>query len=182
MTRKFHKTSGFTLVEMIIYIVIFTMILLAIVRLFWQSQVSEVKGRYSREITENAARVVDVFKYYVRSADGVDPFQFVFDTDPGVLILVRNGTVLFDTYTKNVVIGGKSTDIRKLRLTENGESADLTSDHVNVDNFVLSSLAQGDAPDSLELYLTLSSANPGQDPLYDYELDVRTNVSVRKEI
>ena len=95
---------------------------------------------------------------------------------------MRNGTAVFDTYTKNVVIGGKSVDIRKLRLTENDNPVDLTSDHVNVKNFVLSSLAQGDGPESLEIYLTLSSVNPSQDPLYDYALDIRTNVTVRKEI
>ncbi len=167
---------------MIIYVVIFSMILLAVVQLFWQSQVSEVKGRYSREVSENTAQVVEIFKHYIRTAEGLDPFQFAFDTDPGALILVRNGTALFDTYTKNVVIGGKSVDIRKLRLTENGDSVDITSDHVNVKNFVLSSLAEGDDPASLELYLTLGSVNPSQDPLFDYELDVRTNVTVRKEI
>jgi prepilin-type N-terminal cleavage/methylation domain-containing protein len=176
------RNKGFTLLEMIIYVVIFAIILFVMVQLFWQVQLSDIKGRVSRETKENASQVMEIFKHYVRQADDMNTGDSVFDSNPGVLSLEDDGTVIIDTYTKDVMVGEGTQTIRKLRLTEGGNPAlDLTSDHVNVDNFVLTDLTQGANPDAVLMDLTISSVNPGNDPLYEHSLSIQTGATIRNE-
>jgi hypothetical protein len=169
-------------VEMIIYIAIFATVLFVIVQLFWQVQLSDIKGRVSRETKENASQAVEIFKHYVRQADDMNTGDSVFGSNPGVLSLENGETITIDTYTKDVMVGGKTQTIRKLRLTEGGNPAlDITSDHVNVDNFILTDLTQGDVPDAVLMDLTISEVNPGGDPLYEHSFSIQTGAVIRNE-
>ena len=182
MRNKIKNNSGFTLLEMIIYVSLFAVILFIIVRLFWQVQLSDVRGRTMHEAQENAAQVVDIFEYFIRKGDDIDTGSSVFGAHPAVLSVQGASNVLIDTYVKNITVGGESYPIRKLRLTEGAfASVDLTSDHVDVTDFELTNLTQGSESDVILINLTLSSINPSSDDYYNYSFTVRTAVGVRQD-
>ncbi|MBN2087199.1 hypothetical protein JW758_02525 [Candidatus Peregrinibacteria bacterium] len=168
---------------MIIYISIFAVVLFIIVQLFWQVQLSEIKGGVSREVKENSSQVIDIIKRNIRNVDEVNVNDSLFGISPGVLVLSDNGgQITIDTYTKNVPVGSEYINIRKLRLAESGYSTtDITSDKVNVTNFELSNLTQSGTSTVL-IDLTISSLNNTDDLVYDDEISIRTSVTTRKEI
>jgi Tfp pilus assembly protein PilE len=183
LNHRIRDTNkGFTLVEMIIYVAIFATVLFVIVQLFWQVQLSDIKGRVSRETKENASQVVEIFKYYVRQADDINTGDSVFNSNPAILSLENDETITIDTYTKDVTVGGKTQTIRKLRFTEGGNPAlDITSDHVSVDNFVLTDLTMDANPDAILMDLTVSGVNPSGNPLYEHSFSIQTGAVIRNE-
>lgn len=178
----FYSKKGFTLVETIIYIAVFSVFFWVVLGFFWQLQQADIKAKISREVKENTAQVGELFKYIVRDAESVDIGSSQFGAHFGVLELVySDGNRIFDTYTTSIIAGGQTMDIHKLRYTENGQFSDVTSDHVDVTQFQLSDFTQGDAPHVIQMEFTLKTVNPGTDPLYDDDLSIRTTVLVRQE-
>ena len=175
--------KGFTLVEMITYIAIFSVILFVIVQLFWQVQISSIRSKASSEVKENVAQIVEIFKYNIRGADDIYVGDSVFNTHPGILSIQNESTIIIDTYTKDVILDGRSNTIRKLRYKKGSDpSVDLSSDRVNVENFVVRNLTQGVNPNNIKMELTISYLNPEDDYLYDQSISINTSALVRKEI
>lgn len=182
-SQRVFNRKGFTLVEMILYVTIVSIFFLFTLGFFWQARGIEVRADISREVKENVGQLLEIFKYFVRDAEGVNAGGSQFGVHPGVLELVySDGNRIFDTYTKDLTVGGVNVTIRKLRYTHSGSSYDLTSDHVDVTTFRLSDLTQGSEPFVTQMELDLESVNPGNDPNYDNSLSVRTTANVREEI
>lgn len=182
--NKPKKNAGFTLIEMIIYIALFSIVLGVIIQLFWQVRISAEKGGIARELKENAAQIMEVIKYQIRNSEGIDNAGSSFGVNPGTLAIQNNadGNTI-DIYEKNVEAGGKSVTLRKLRLTENGaDSYDLSSDRTDIEKFQITDLSPPGKPDTVQIELALKSVNPGSDPQYARALDIRSSFSVRKEI
>jgi len=174
--------KGFTLVETIIYIAIVSIFFWVALGFFWQMKQAETTGSISREVKENTAQVIELFRQAVRNGENVNEGASQFGIDPGSLTLVYpGGNRVFDTYEKSVTIGGVSVDVRKLRLTYGGQSYDLTSDRVDVDQFLLSNFTQGAEPNVVQMEFQLSNVNPGGDPDYDESLSARITANVRQE-
>jgi len=181
--RKSPNNKGFTMVETIIYIAIASIFLTISVGFYWQMRTSDIRSGIQRELKENVSQTVESFKYFTRNAEDVDVGGSQFGIDPGVLVLTYpDGAVVFDTYTKNVSVGGNQVEIHKLRYSRGGNSYDITSDHVDVTEYKLSDMAAGDEPESVQMELTISSINPTDNPDYENSLAVRTTVNIRKEI
>ena len=178
----FSKKKGFTLVETIIYIAIVSIFFWVALGFFWQMKQAETAGTISREVKENTAQVIELFRQTVRNGEDVNVGVSQFGVNPGSLTLVYSGgNRVFDTYEKSVTIGGLSVDIKKLRLTYGGTSYDLTSDGVNVDPFLLSNFTPGAESNVVQMELQLSNVNPGGDPDYDESLSVHTTANIRQE-
>lgn len=183
MTNDQLNKEGFTLVETIVYIAIVSIFLWGALGFFWQLKQAEAMGGVEREVKENTAQVVEQIRQTIRNAEDVNEGMSQFDADPGVLSLAyAGGSRVFDTYAKNVTVGGKSVSIQKLRLTFGGESYDLTSDQVDVDQFLLTNVTQASGPDAVQLAFQLSSVNPGEDPNYDEALTTQITAHVRQEL
>ncbi len=176
------KQKGFTLVETIVYIAIVSIFLWVALGFFWQMKQAETTGTISREVKENTAQVIEMFRQTVRNGEDVNVGASQFGVDPGTLTLVYSaGSRVFDTYEKSVTIGGLSVDVTKLRLTYGGTSYDLTSDSINVDQFLLSNFTQGGEPNVIQMEFQLSNVNTGNDPDYDESLSARTTANIRQE-
>jgi len=183
MTNPPLNKKGFTLVETIIYIAIVSVFLWAALGFFWQMKQAETKGDIMREVKENMAQAAEQFRQTVRNAEDMNEGVSQFGVNPGVLSLVYpGGSRVFDTYTKNVTMGGESVAVQKLRLTYGGESYDLTSDRVDVSQFLLTNVTQAGGPDAVQFEFQLSSLNPGGDPDYDALLTTQLTAHVRQEL
>lgn len=181
MRNIIRNEKGFTLVETIIYIAIVSVFFWTALGFFWQMKQTEARGIVTREVKENTAQIVEQFRQTVRNGEDVNEGVSQFGVNPGSLSLTYSGgSRVFDTYTKIITVGGELVSIKKLRLTYGGTSYDLTSDQVDVDQFLLTNLTQVSGPDTVQLEFQLSSVNPGGDPNYDEILTAQITAHVRQ--
>jgi CxxC motif-containing protein (DUF1111 family) len=90
--------------------------------------------------------------------------------------------VIIDTYTKDVTLSnGQIVTIRKLRIKEGALAyQDLTSDQVDVSNFVLRNLTKTSERKNINIEVTLEQLNPLNDPNYNTTISVETAISLRQ--
>ena len=172
--------AAFTFVEAIIYIAIGAMVLVGVITFSWRIIGSGVKVDVSAELTQQGHLALERITQSVQGADGI--VSGAYGSYPGAVTLDYPGTadITVDTYTASVNVGGQSLTIRKLRLKEGVSAAvDLTSNRVNVTNFVLTNLRRGTEPANLRVALTLQTVSAGQDPQRNRSITLSTSASVR---
>ncbi len=168
---------------MVIYVAIFSIFITFALSFFWQMQQSRIRSDIWREGKENAVQALELLKSQIRNAGGLNAPGSQLDQNLGALSLnTTGGAVLFDTYLKQVDIGGITLGINKLRLALPTQPAeDVTSDHVTVTRFEVSDVGGGGMPTALRIQLALANVNPGSDPLYDSTMEFDATVGFRTE-
>lgn len=176
------KTKAFTLIELIVYIAILSIVLVSAIGFLWNIIGGSVRVSASTELTYSARLVQGNITYTGRNAHDVLTLSSTFDSHPGVLVFeTSGGDVTFDTVTEEITVGGQSVTIRKLRMkTGAGLPIDLTSDKVDVTNFVVKNRTRGTEPKNVKVEVTLTYVNPGQDLARNQTLSFETAVSIRK--
>ena len=178
-----RRKGGFTLVETVLYVAIFSLFISFALGFFWQMRQAQIRSVVLRETQENASQALELLKSHIRNADGLDSPDSQLGNDFSALSLnTANGVARFDTTLKPIVVGGISLSIFKLRLAlPNHPAEDITSDHVTVTRFEVSDVGGGGNPTALRIRLALASVNPGSDPLYDSTLESDVTVAFRAE-
>lgn len=176
------KTKAFTLVELIIYVAILATVFVSTIGILWNVIGGSVRVSASTELSYSARLVLDNIIRVGRSANDVLVASSTFGVHPGVLVFGNSGgDITFDTATKNITVAGQNITIRKLRMkTGIGLPIDLTSDKVDVTNFVVKNRTRGTEPKNVKVEVTLAYVNPGQDPARNKTLSFETAVSIRK--
>ncbi len=176
------KTKAFTLIELIVYIGILSIVLVSAIGFLWNIIGGSVRVSASAELTYSARLVLDNITYAGRGAHDVLTANSTLDSHPGVLVFENTGgDVTFDTATKDIIVGGQNVTIRKLRMkTGTGSPIDLTSDKVDVTDFVVKNRTRGTEPKNVKVEVALAFVNPGQDLARDQTLSFETAVSIRK--
>jgi prepilin-type N-terminal cleavage/methylation domain-containing protein len=179
-----YEKSGFTLIELIIYMAIASVVLVTAVGTGMNVITTQGVSETKREIYTNARFLMNQFGFAVRNADDVIIGSSTFGSNPGILTLDYPGigtNVIFDTYTKNIIAGGQAVTIRKLEVKDGtADYVDLTSDSVTVTNFTLMNLTRGAEPKNINIQLTLESVNPGNNKTYDISIPLETALSIRR--
>ncbi len=125
-----------------------SLVLLGVIRFGWDVIRANQTVQAKNEIQQNARLAFTRLGSALRSADRVyQPPDSLFDAHPGILALDfpgENTNAVIDTYSKNLILAGQSVTIRKLRLTEGAQSFDLTSDRVNVSQFIVRNRTQSE--------------------------------------
>ena len=166
---------------MIVYVGIFSIIITIIMQLSLQVQFAGVRTSLANEINENASQAMQHMIATLREAEVLSPADSIFDQHPGKFAIDGAQFIVFDTYEKEVQLGGESVTIRKLRKVEDGSAFDLTTDHADVSDFQIKNLSHGGQPATLQIFLELSSVNPVNDPNFEKNLPLRTTVSLRQQ-
>jgi len=182
-SKPAQKKTGFTLVEMIIYVTIFAVILTIIIQVFWQVNITGNRVQASAELQENVSQVINIAVRTVREGESLNTGASIFGSNPGVLVIDDTDTMLIDTYAKMISIAGQNISIRKLQLTRGFNApVDITSDHVNVTNFKLTNMTPAGHPGVVQIELEVSRINPQNDPNFDGSFQVKTSAVIRKEL
>lgn len=178
---SFMKRRGFTLVEFIIYIGLASFFIVASLNFVWMLLSGGIKQGQLTEVNDSGVFILQKISYSVQRADGLND-QSIFNVHPGRLVLdASGGQIVFDTYQKNITLGSEVVAITKLRMTHGpNPSADLTSDQVNVQNFVINNFsASGSA--AVRLNLTLGSVNPTGSKTYEAQNSWTASAVIRKK-
>lgn len=141
-----------------------------------------VKG--SQEVYGNARLTMNSITRAIRGALDINTGSSTFASHPGVLSLKYSASsqddVIINTYTRSVSVGGIATTIRTLRMKEGqGAYQDLTSDSIDVTNFVLRNLSRGTAK-IVNAEITFRRINVSGDSEYDASVSLETAVGLRQ--
>jgi len=176
--------AGFTLIELMVYIAIISIILVASINFMWQIMNTRTKSQVTQEAQQNARFAMERMVIEIRGAEDVVKTggASTFDVHPGKLTLQYTaGDVVIDTATSTVTLGGKSVDIRKLRITEGaGSPIELTSDRVDVTNLIFTDLTQGDDKDNIRIQLTIENVNPENVVWRESSISLQSAASIRQ--
>lgn len=182
--QRLHVASnlarqGFTLLEIVIYLGLVMVVTIPGVTLLWVLVGDQVKQERFAEVHDVRGAITQTMVRAVRSAQSVNAAT-LYDVHPGKLVLDYTGLpqTTFETYTTTVNVGGTNVSIRKLRVRVSVVSYDLTSDGVNVDNFLIKNLTSGGAT-TLEINFSLSAVNPSSSKIYDATETWKTSVTLR---
>lgn len=175
--RKMNTQKGFTLLELIVYIGIASMVLIMALGTGINLIKSKTHIQSKQEVYSNARNIMYEFQLQIHNAEDMN-----IGASTLTLNLPGDGTdVIFDTYTKEVTVGGQSVTINKLRMKEgNSEYVDLTTDDVDVVNILFEDRTRSAENQNVKIELTLENVNPGNDPNYDANISLETAVSVRE--
>ena len=169
--------KGLSLIELIIYVAISSIVLVSVVSFAWHILGSGTRINVSSELTQNGRCVLEKISRDIRNANDITTASSIFDTDPGVLVLdTDNGALTFDTYQKNITVGTQNITIRKLR--RNG--IDMTSDKINVTHFLVENLTRATESKNVNISLGLEFVNPGNDFKRNRSLSLEPSVTIRK--
>lgn len=177
--------NGFTLVELIVYIGIASLSLMMILITGQNLISSNIRAQAQRELSVNVRPLMNQLTQSVRNAEDVVTASSTFNAHPGAITLDYAGSgtdVIIDTYTKDVTLSnGQIVTIRKLRIKEGALAyQDLTSDQVDVSNFVLRNLTKTTEKKNINIEVTLEQLNPLNDPNYNTTISVETAISLRQ--
>jgi prepilin-type N-terminal cleavage/methylation domain-containing protein len=176
-------TKGFTMIELIIYIAIASIMLVTVVGIGINLSVANQKSQAKREVYMNTRFVMAELADMVRGADDIILSGTTFGSNPASLALAypSGNNVLFSVYAKNVTVAGNTVSINKLSMKSGTDPfTDITSDKVTVTDFTLTNLTRGTSRKNINIQLTLSKVNPGGDPAFNVSFPVETAVSIRK--
>ena len=166
MSLHQRQKTGFTLMEILVYIGVLSIIVVVISSfLLWLSS-STTKARAMREVLDNARRVVEIMTYEIKKAKSVS------STSTATHLFLENATA-----TEFYLCGTASTT---LCLKKEFESpVNLTSDKVEIKNLTFTQIATATTTPSVQINLKVDYKNPGDIPEYQASVSITSTVSLR---
>ncbi|MFH1142361.1 MAG: hypothetical protein ABIH67_02790 [Candidatus Uhrbacteria bacterium] len=177
---RIRKQRGFTLLEYVIYIGIVTMVLISMIDFAWLLLNDQAKQEITADINDLGTHSLDQITYYTHRASSISSAT-VLNINPGKLVLSfsTGPDVIFETYPETIMIGNTPVMITKLRMEEVGvNQVDLTSERVNVTNFVITDLSGTEAT-TINIDITFESVNPEENKVYESENSWSTTITTR---
>jgi len=174
MKKLFQKS--FTLIEILVYIAVLSIVIVTIVSFVLWSVRSNTKAKVMREVLDNARRAMEIMTYEIKEAESIYSPTSIFDSQPGQLSLETSKylpegerTSYIDFYLCNNRLCFKK---------ESQDSIVLTTDNVEVSNLVFTKIITGDTP-SIQIDLKIDYENPANRPEYQASVNLRSTASLR---
>ena len=138
---KIHKkNSGLSLVELLVYVFIVSLLTGATVRLMAGTFGTLAKTRSYRTLLESGSSIMERIVYNVRNGSSFNSTGNTYGTNPGSLSVIVTDDSDVDTiytYTKNV-----STN-RMQESINSGTAQDMTNSGITVTNFTVNQITAG---------------------------------------
>ena len=176
---KFH--SGFTLLELVIYLAIVSSAVVSFVYFIISISNSGTKTNVAQEVHANGRTALDVISQRIRASNGVNIGASTFGTDPplpGVLSLDFSVVGV----SKNPTIINLTADDGKLQITEGTPPVvtAITSDKVKITKLEFTNATAAGARENIRVNLTIEYNNTSGSKAYTYSKSFTTAVSVRQ--
>lgn len=153
MTKLENK--GFTLIEMIIYAGILSVLTIVTVNATFSAIKSFAEFRVSRDLNSSASSLMERMTREIRMAHGIDEAQSTFGANPGRLTLLTEDSSGANTTVEFYVENGT------LKIKEGGVAMGaLTSSSTAVTNFIVRSLSNPKSS-AIKTELGLTAARSG---------------------
>ncbi|MFQ6049562.1 MAG: PilW family protein [Candidatus Paceibacterales bacterium] len=169
--------KGFTLMEILVYIGILAIIVLAASSFFLWISRSNTKAKVTRETLDNARRAMEIITYEIKEAEGIYTPTSAFSTSTGQLSLET---------TKYLLRGEDTTYIdfylcqKRLCLKKEGQNPiAFTSDRVEIKNLEFSQIATTSTIPSVQINLRVDYKTPAAKPEYQASINTTSTASLR---
>jgi len=173
--------QGFSLIEYVIYIGIVAIVLTSSLSFAWMMINDQVKLDAEIDVNTTGALVIEKLGYYIERVDNIDSLT-LYGVDSGRIVLnyATNPQITIDTYQKQITMGNATLTITKLRFKEGASAAvDLTSDDVDVEDFILTDLSKANST-TVGIELRLEAVNPSKSRAHDSTETWTNSVTLRK--
>lgn len=161
MKNGLENNKGFTLVELLLYVVLAGTFLLIVSSFLAMALASRVKNQTIAEVEQNGVLVVQNITQAIRNADGIN------SPLPGA----NSDTLSLSFITINPAVNPSIFALNSgvLTLQEGGAAAiNLTSSRVAVSNLIFDNVSMLNTPNNIKFSFTLTHINPGGRSEYNY--------------
>ena len=167
------KTKGFTLTEMLIYISVSSIAILAIASFVLWVNRSNTKIKVLKEVLNNSKSAIETMSYEIKHAKSIYIPTSIFSTHPGQLSLETPSYAQKDEYISYIdfFICEQSLCLKK----ENQDPIILTSDKVQVKNLEFNQVDTS----SVQINLKIDYLAPSDKPEYQASINTTSTVSIR---
>ena len=166
---------GFTLIEVLIYIALFSFAVTSFVLFSLSVSYGRNKNYAVSEAQANARIVLEFVERNIRSAILLDIASSTFNADPGVLALVTASTTL------NPTIIDLDSDDGRMRITQGTSSpVFITSNKVKVTRLIFQNLTGSSTRAHIHFDATVGYRNISGDHEYDYSQNIQSGASIRR--
>jgi len=169
--RKRKSGAGFTLVELLLYIALTTVMIATVSGYIYLTLQARVKGQVIAEVEQQGIQAIQNMTQIIRNATGVNsPALGASGSSTSVTVLnFSNSPTVF-----NVVAG-------VFRITEGAKTpVPLTNDRVTVSAFTVTNVSQSTSSNTLRLQFTLTAVNPNGRSEYSYAKTFTTTADLRR--
>jgi len=174
MNKRSRK--GFTLMEILIYIGILSLIAGVIISFLIWSIHSNTKARVMRETLYSTRRAMELITHEIREAESIYTPTCIFDSHPGQLSLQTSKYLPEEEEIS--FIDFYICDERICFKKESQGSVYLTPDNIKVINLIFSLVVSGEMP-SIQVNLIVDHKNPSDRPEYRASVNLTSTASLR---
>jgi prepilin-type N-terminal cleavage/methylation domain-containing protein len=169
-----RQPSGFTLIELIIYVVLIGIVSTVFVSFAFNVIGSGEKARVNQELQQNARFALDRVLQEIRSATAVNTGGSTFAANPGVLSLstssVLNNPTIFDV----------SGNVLRIKLGAT-TAVPLTDSKYQVIDFTVENLSVSNRTSNLRVTLSMRHPNTANEEIYDAQTTLIGAAHVRAQ-
>lgn len=166
------NNKGFTLMEVLVYVAVLAIIILAISSFFLWAIRSNTKTKALRETLDNTRRVMEIMTYEIKEAKSI----YTPTTSPTQLSLET--THYSPEGEKTSYIDFYLCDTQLCLKKESQDPIVLTSDSVEINNLLFTRIVSGEFP-SIQIDLTINYKNPANRPEYQASVHLTSTTSLR---
>jgi Tfp pilus assembly protein PilW len=166
------KQKGFTLIEFLIYSVIVSFIIGALVLTGVNIMQAKVRIDITEEVNHNGRTVLNMITNHIREAEGI-----IYPTsgNSGSYLSLEMPVSDFSPTIFEVNANGALTIKRK-----DEEASSITSETVTVSNLTFTNLSYTDAPGTVKIETTIEYSNLSERSDYDFEKTFYTTENIRR--
>lgn len=168
---------GFTLIEILVYIGVLAIVILAVSSFFIWVNHSNAKTKALREVVNNGRRVMEIITYEIKEARDIYSPTTVSDSNSGQLSLITLKDIPEEedlTYL-DFYLCGVSVCLKK----ESQDPLVLTSENVQIEKLIFKEIATSQDTPSIQIELEIKYKTPSERPEYQASANFTTTASLR---
>ena len=159
--------KGFTLIEMLLYLAILAVVVLALSSFIFLTYSSSIKASTISEVEQQGSQTMSIITQNIRNAasmtspatGGLPASSFVGTSYTGALLFAQSGN--------------------KLQITDGAVTTDITSNRVVVSGLSFQNLSRPSTPGVVRISFTLTHINPSNRGEYIYSKTFTSTASLR---
>jgi type II secretory pathway pseudopilin PulG len=177
LKKQFKEYLGFTLVEILVYVAVLSIIILTVAGLFLWVSNSNNKSKAIRETMDNSKRALAIMTYEIRESDSVYLPNCVFDNDSGQLSLETKKYLPADETTS--FIDFYICDNRLCLKKEQEDPVAITSEKVEIKRLSFSQINTTSTISSIQINLEIGYKTSSPRPEHRFSLNTTSTASLR---
>lgn len=171
------SAKGFTLVELLIYIGMVSLVLVAMVTFSLRLAKARAKAQVVGEVQYNAKLIQDHLNDAMRHAEAINAGNSQFGTDPGVLSLDMADDAL------DPLVFSLDADDGSLQIEEAGGQAEkITTERVAITDLIFENLTSEEDVGVVRVHYRVQAVNSSVDPIFDYAQSYQTTIRIPLDV